>query len=327
MRGLLVAGISAGGFLCLLPALPAARDGIGDGVEGTGGPITAMSDEIAIGGEDWRLVHESKGPLKGVTTNARGDLFFNDLTESKTYLLSPGSGVKVPESFLEESGGAEGQAFGTDGRLYAAATGERKVVAYTGDHLMEVIAEDIQGGDLTVTHGGRIYVLEPAQRTGKHGRIWLIQPGHPPIDAGSGPARGGRMALLPDQETLLISDPASGWIRMALIQRNGLLGEVRDFCKFEDPAAASDSGADFGLRVTRNGLILVGCKAGIRVFDGRGKAVATLSVPGGPVNQIAFGGVHFDELYAACGGKLYSRKVRVQGAQAFQPPAGGAIRR
>ena len=45
-----------------------------------------------------------------------------------------------------------------------------------------------------------------------------------------------------------------------------------------------------------------------------------IPTPNGRVANLTFGGAKFDTIYATCGDRVYSRKVKVQGANAFQPP-------
>lgn len=45
-----------------------------------------------------------------------------------------------------------------------------------------------------------------------------------------------------------------------------------------------------------------------------------IPTPNGKVSNLTFGGSNMDILYATCGEKVYSRKVKVKGANAFEPP-------
>jgi hypothetical protein len=45
-----------------------------------------------------------------------------------------------------------------------------------------------------------------------------------------------------------------------------------------------------------------------------------IPTPNGKCRGLTFGGPEFDVLYVTCGDKVYSRKVKVKGANAFQPP-------
>src|SRR4029450_5053815 len=82
--------------------------------------------DILIPGEEWQLVAEGYRFTEGPAVNAKGEVFYNDVPNSKTYKVGLDGQVSV---FLADSKRGDGQAFGPDGRLYAA-TGEQKIVAY-----------------------------------------------------------------------------------------------------------------------------------------------------------------------------------------------------
>lgn len=45
-----------------------------------------------------------------------------------------------------------------------------------------------------------------------------------------------------------------------------------------------------------------------------------LPTPNGQVANVCFGGPNFDTLYAMCGDVVFKRKLKVQGAQAWDKP-------
>src|SRR5215510_14958733 len=93
---------------------------------------------ILLPGEAWQLVSEGYKFTEGPAVNSRGEVFFNDVTNSKTYRV--GLDNKTSE-FIAESKRGNGAAFGPDGRLYVVASGALKVLAYDPDGKISVIAE------------------------------------------------------------------------------------------------------------------------------------------------------------------------------------------
>jgi len=59
---------------------------------------------------------------------------------------------------------------------------------------------------------------------------------------------------------------------------------------------------------------------GIQFCDQAGRVNGIIPTPNGRVANFCFGGEAFDTLFAACGDKVYSRKLKVKGSNAFQPP-------
>jgi len=80
-----------------------------------------------------------------------------------------------------------------------------------------------------------------------------------------------------------------------------------------------DSGAD-GVRTDRDGRVWVATRLGLQVCDQPGRVNCIIPTPNGKVSNLTFGGENFDTLYATCGDRVYSRKVKVQGANGWQAP-------
>ena len=45
-----------------------------------------------------------------------------------------------------------------------------------------------------------------------------------------------------------------------------------------------------------------------------------MPTPNGKIANLTFGGKDFDTIYAACGDKIYRRKVQARGAMAYDAP-------
>src|SRR5205807_5706152 len=110
---------------------------------------------------------------EGPAVNAKGEVFFNDVPNSKTYRI--GLDGKVSE-FLSDTKRGDGQNFGPDGQLYSVAGADQKIIAYDPDAKARIIAEGIHGNDLVVRHDGLIYVTEPGWDGTSPSKVWLIEP-------------------------------------------------------------------------------------------------------------------------------------------------------
>lgn len=77
--------------------------------------------------------------------------------------------------FIAGTKNANGQAFGPDGRLYAAATGSGQILAYDAEAKPAVVADGIRANDLVVRHDGGIYVTQPGGG-GSPSQVWYINP-------------------------------------------------------------------------------------------------------------------------------------------------------
>jgi len=59
---------------------------------------------------------------------------------------------------------------------------------------------------------------------------------------------------------------------------------------------------------------------GLQVCDQAGRVNCIIPTPNGKCSNLCFAGPNFDTVIATCGEKVYSRKVKVQGAKAWQKP-------
>jgi gluconolactonase len=65
----------------------------------------------------------------------------------------------------------------------------------------------------------------------------------------------------------------------------------------------------------------VATRMGVQVFDRNGRVAAILPLPGNvAASSLCFGGNNFDTLYVAGGGKVYQRKLRIEGAPPSAAP-------
>jgi len=271
--------------------------------------------DILVPGEGWKLVGEGYKFTEGPATNAKGEVFFNDVGASKTYKVGPDG---KPAEFLADSKRGDGQRFGPDGRLYANSGAEQKVLAWDAAGKMTVIAEGFRGNDLVVRHDGGIYVTDPFTTPGKSS-VWYVSPKGEKkvVDAGLNFANG--ITLSPDQSLLYVADSRTHWVYSYQIQADGTLANKQKYYHLHVPDTAEDSGAD-GLRTDRDGRLWVATRSGLQVCDQAGRVNAIVPTPNGKVSNLTFGGPDFDVVYATCGDKVFQRKVKAKGANHDQAP-------
>jgi sugar lactone lactonase YvrE/enterochelin esterase-like enzyme len=272
--------------------------------------------QILIPGEDWKLVAEGYRFTEGAAVNAKGEVFFNDVPNSKTYKL--GLDGKVSE-FIADSKRGNGQAFAPDGRLIAVASGAEQVLAYDASGKATVVADGFRGNDIVVRHDGSIYVTNPSPNTTDPSKVWHISASGQKKVVDTGLRFSNGVTLSPDQSLLYVADSRTHWVYSYQIQSDGSLAHKQKYYHLHMPDTADDSGAD-GMRVDRDGRLYVTTRMGIQVCDQAGRVNCIIPTPNGRVSNLCFGGENFDVLVATCGDRVYSRKVKVQGANAFQPP-------
>jgi sugar lactone lactonase YvrE/enterochelin esterase-like enzyme len=271
--------------------------------------------DILIPGEDWKLVRDGFKFTEGPAVNAKGEVYFSDIPASKSYRIGLDGAVSP---FVADTKQGNGQAFGPDGRLYAVAGKTQQVLAYDPSGKAEVIAEGIAGNDLVVRHDGGIYVTHPGGGP-RPSLVWFISPKGEKkvVDTGLKFANG--VTLSPDQSLLYVADYASHWVYSYQVQADGSLAHKQRYYHLHVPDTADDSGAD-GLRVDRHGRLWVATRMGLQVCDQAGRVNCIIPTPNGKIANLCFGGPDFDTLFATCGDRVYKRKVKVKGANAFEAP-------
>lgn len=279
-------------------------------------PGSPQLQAILVPGENWKPVADGYKFTEGPSVNAKGEVFFNDVPESRTFRVGLDGEVNL---FLGETKRGDGQAFGPDGRLYSVAGGAEQIIAYDMEGKPTKIADGFRGNDLVVRHDGGIYVTNPGWNGTDPSQIWFISPKGEKKSVDSGLRFSNGITLSPDQSLLYVADSRSHWVYSYQIQPDGSLAHKQKYFHLHVPDTADDSGAD-GLRSDTEGRLYVATRMGIQICDQAGRVNCIIPTPNGKVSNFTFGGPEFTTLYATCGDKVYSRKLKVKGAISWQPP-------
>ncbi len=274
-------------------------------------------NDVLIPGEGWKLAGEGYKFTEGPAVNARGEVFFNDVTDSKTYKIGLNGKVSL---FIPDSRKGSGQAFAPNGKLYAVATGEQKVIAYDSDGKPTMIAEGFVGNDIVVAHNGNIYVTNPPpNNSNEPSKLWLIKANGEKMVVDTGLKYANGITLSPDQTLLYVADYRSHWVYSYVLGKDGSLQSKERFYWLQVPDTLDQSNAD-GIRVDRDGRLYVATSMGIQVCDQAGRVQCIIPTPNGKVSNLCFGGVHFDTIFVTSGDRVYKRKLKITGAQAWDSP-------
>ncbi len=262
--------------------------------------------------QGWQLVGEGYTFTEGPAVNAKGEVFFADVPKNRVYRVSVDGKVSV---FREETGGASGLMFGADGRLYAAQSASKRIVAWDAEGRESVLADGIEPNDLAVTHAGNIYVSEPA-----HKQVWLVTAKGDKRIVNTGLAHPNGVLLSPDQTLLYVADTDGQFVYSFRIASDGSLTDEEPFYHLHLQEGTPGSRAD-GMTVDALGNLYVATDLGVQVCDQAGKVTGIISKPQRAwLANVAFGGASFDELYVTSQDKVYKRKMRTTGALPFLPP-------
>jgi sugar lactone lactonase YvrE/enterochelin esterase-like enzyme len=268
---------------------------------------------ILLPGENWQLSAEGYPSADDLAANPQGEVFFRDA--QKTYKISADAMVGEYSAVV---GKECGLAFGPDGRLYTAESATARIMAYEGGGRSSVIAAGIRGRHLTVTHNGFIYITEPGEGEAPS-KVWLIKPAGEKTVLDSGLNHASGLALTPDGLWLCVVENRTHFGYSWRVLPDGSLDIKQRFYWFHVPDWADDSGAG-SVCMDREGRMYAATRMGVQVFDRNGRSRAILSLPGGEVTSVCFGGANFDMLYATCRSQVYRRKLKTAGAPQWAAP-------
>ena len=129
------------------------------------------------------------------------------------------------------------------------------------------------------------------------------------------------ITLSPDQSLLYVADYRSHWVYSYQVQPDGTLAHKQRFYALHVLETNDDAGAD-GMKVDQEGRLYVATRSGLlQICDQAGKVLAILETPNRRISNLTFGGPAFDTLYATCGDKVYRRKLKIRGANAWATPS------
>ena len=283
-----------------------------------GNSKNAVLSEILVPGEEWQLVGQGYGFTEGTAANAAGEVFFQDIPNSKTYKIDADG---KPVALQLDAKKSSSTAFDAAGKRYVVAGGTRQIISYDRTGKETVLADTIKGNDFVLARNGNMYVTSP-DGVDKPSKIYLIKPDgkRELVDEGLKFANG--IALTPDQSQVYITESASHWVWLYQVQPDGRLAYKQRYGYLHVPDNAENAWAD-GLKCDTAGRVFVATNMGIQVLDQTGRVNAILPVPVTPGTQasnVCFGGPGFNTLYVSCGDKVYRRKLKTRGANTFEAP-------
>jgi sugar lactone lactonase YvrE/enterochelin esterase-like enzyme len=276
----------------------------------------SRAKEMLAPGADWQLVSEGHGFTEGPVPAPDGGIFFTDIPKNRIHRVAADGGVSV---FLDNTRGTNGLAFGPDGRLYGCRTGSGEIVSWDlATKEEKVHASGLKANDLVVAHDGTIYATEPATRS-----VWVVRPGQEKV-LGSDRCNGvNGITLTPDQTRVEIADPGGRHVWSATRAGDGSLENVQPYHHLHLPPADPDprSRAD-GLKVTRDGWLLVATAMGVQICDQPGRVNLILPPPPGArfPSNLCFGGPDLTTLYITAGDKVFKRETKLAGIKAWEKP-------
>lgn len=269
-------------------------------------PIT----QVVIDNEPWELVAEGYKFTEGPAVDAKGNVFFTDVPESKIFRID--AKTNKVTLFAKDTAKTNGLMFGSDGRLYGCRNGEKKIVAYDADGTVHTIAEDVNSNDIAVASDGGIYFTDPPNR-----QVWYVSPKGKKRVVAKG-FRPNGVILWPDEGTLVVTDSDAAHLWAFRVEPDGGLSHKdRYYLPLRLIPGQKRPGSD-GMTVDDRGRLYVATYAGIQMFDPTGRMGGVILKPQEKfLSNVVFGGPKFQTMYVTCTDKVYRRKVKPTGTPYF----------
>jgi len=251
---------------------------------------------------------------EGPAWSRDGYLIFSDIPNNKLLVLKPGENAGT---FRENSNGANGNNFDSQGRLYTCESHSRRVTRTDKKGKIEVIAERYQGkrlnapNDIVVRKDGDIYFTDPAFGNQQESReldfygVYRLH-GKSELEVIAKPkGRPNGIAISPNGRVLYVTNSDERNVRAYDLDRNGAASNERVL-------VAHITGIPDGIRVDEKGNLYVAA-AQLEVYTPEGKPLASIPMQEKPSN-CAFGDADFSSLYVTARTSVYRVRLNVKGS-------------
>ncbi|RYZ45048.1 MAG: gluconolactonase, partial [Sphingobacteriales bacterium] len=218
--------------------------------------------DLLIPGQDWELVGSGYKFTEGTSVTAKGEVYFQDVTNSKTYKINTAG---KPEVLGLDSKRSAGTAYGPDGKRYVAAMAAKQIISYNEQGQEAVVADSIACNDLVVAGNGNVYVTAP-NGAEKPGELYLIKPGGKKILVDAGLKFPNGITLSPDQSQLYVTESATHWVWSFTVMADGSLTNRQRYGWLHVQDNFENAWAD-GLKTDQAGRIYVTTRSGLQILD------------------------------------------------------------
>jgi len=259
-------------------------------------------------------LHFAEGPVWSYD----GYLLFSDTVVDKLRKLTPGSGDTV---FAERAGGAIGNAYDMEGRLYTCEFRERRITRTLKNGKIEILASRFEGkrfnapNDVVVRRDGHVYFTDPAFGAQQDTReldfygVYHITPKGELEAIAKWKTRPNGITLSPNGRTLYVSDSDDRSVRAYDLDGKGIASKERI-------VVDRIPGVPDGLRTDEKGNLYVAAdKVYVYALSNNAPAKLLGEVPIGETpSNLAFGDPDMETLYITARTSVYRVRLGVKGA-------------
>jgi gluconolactonase len=260
-------------------------------------------------------LHYAEGPAWSLD----GFLLFSDTTTDQLKKWTPGKGVS---DFASRAGGAAGNAYDDQGRLYTCEFRERRITRTSKNGKIDVIAAKFEGkrlnapNDIVVRRDGNVYFTDPAFGNQQDSReldfygVFRIRPNGELEAIARWKSRPNGIALSPNGRLLYVADSDARLIRVYDLAGNGAASNERVFL----PAV---EGVPGGVRTDEKGNVYVAAKY-LFVYSPRAELLKDIQLAQTPSN-LTWGDPDLSGLFITARSAIYRIRLGVKGAVPYAP--------
>ena len=261
--------------------------------------------------------------VEGPAWDGKEYVYFTDIPKNLIYKYSVQE--KSFTVFRENSGGANGLMFDSQGRLVACEGGTGRLTAMDMEgHVVAVLADSFKGdrfnapNDLVIDRFGGIYFADPdfgldENRPQEKKGVYYRKTDGSVVCLYDEMNKPNGIILSPDGSILYVVDTSSPYVRAFDVHGEGYVGDPYIFArlKMAEDTEGAWSGAD-GLAMDIDGDLYVTTSLGVQIFSPNGDYIDTITVPEAPAN-CAFGGQDMKTLFITARKNVYSIGLNVPG--------------
>lgn len=231
-----------------------------------GGLSLLQADDLIFQeGSEWELVSDGHRFAEGMAWDKEGHFYFTDVPRALLYKIDAKTGERI--LIDDNTGRANGIAFGPDGRLYGCSRGASRIYAWNPDTWGKVpVATGPASNDIAILDDGTVFFTDPGDNN-----VWRIDSKSGALtkaaDLDWGP---NGISLSLDQKTLLVAEFNSGTIHGFPIDPSGQLNG-KSVPAYRLGIPSDTLGRLDGMQPLEDRRLLIGTALGIQVAPPVGK--------------------------------------------------------
>lgn len=223
-------------------------------------PLSLVAEDVVFAEDsEWQVVSTGHQFAEGMAWDKDGHLYFTDVPRNQLFKVDKDSG----EATLidENTGRANGIAFGPDGRLYGCSSGDNSINAWDLQTWKKTaVSSGTRSNDIAILDDGTVFYTDP-----QSSKVWRLEAGSfERSEAASLAWRPNGITLSLDQKTLLVAEFNSDTVHgFPIGEDSRLIGSSHPAYKLAMPS--DQLGRLDGMMVLEDGRLLSGTQLGTQI--------------------------------------------------------------